>query len=305
MISPLKRFSFNLRQHLNATCSHHVGVARHFATSCVSGFSQNALSKAVDSVGARLGCSRRRFVKEERAAVSIEAAIMLPALIFLFVAGYQYFESYRKETLITKASYAIADVLSRQLSAFGPGYVEGLEQVFETMTLTEGRSWIRVTEIVRTDDGLEIADEGNGNQTWATDNQPVMTPARLQAIEAKIPRMQLNERVTLVETFTLDIPAFRVGISPRIISTFSPTRQRYARLPMVVEPAPDLTQPTAFGNECVVETSPEGIISAVGCGTYEGPLTTQAAAPDVIDTGFDDGTTSGGDDDDDDDDDDD
>lgn len=69
----------------------------------------------------------RRFWSDTRASLSIEAAIMLPLLCGLYVAGYQYSDSYRREAQIFKANYAVADLLSRRQDMVSPVDLEGLK----------------------------------------------------------------------------------------------------------------------------------------------------------------------------------
>lgn len=163
-----------------------------------------------------------RFLIEDRAALSIEAAIMLPVLVGLYVAGYQYFDQYRREAHMTKASFAVADMLSRRLSIVTPNDLNGLESVYEALTYSEDASFMRFSEIRRVDDELEVI------WSFATDGQPGMTEVRLRGFLNQIPRLDQNERVTLVEAYTYDAPFFDVGLGDRIIPTFVPISQRYA-----------------------------------------------------------------------------
>ena len=162
-----------------------------------------------------------RFIVEDRAALSIEAAIMLPLLVAIYVAGYQFFDQYRRETQMTKASFAVADMLSRQSGFVTPHDLNGLEGIYETMTASVGDSFMRFTELRRRADGLDIL------FSYATDGQPAMTQALLQGFMNRIPRLDLNARVTLVEAYTYDEPVFNVGLRDRIIPNIVPMDHRY------------------------------------------------------------------------------
>ncbi len=170
----------------------------------------------------RLRTATRHFALEDRASLSIEAAIILPVIAALYVAGYQYFDGYRRESQMFKASYAVADMLSRRLSLLSPQDLDGLESVYETLTFSEDASYMRFTEVRRTDDGLEVV------WSYATDGQPALTTTRLQSFLDKIPRLDKNERLTLVEAYTYDSPFFSVGLEDRIIPNFVPISQRYS-----------------------------------------------------------------------------
>ncbi|WP_139176542.1 hypothetical protein [Jannaschia faecimaris] len=81
---------------------------------------------------------------------------------------------------------------------------------------------MRFTEVRRIDDSLEVI------WSYATDGQPAMTRERLDEYLNQIPRLDDNQRVTLVEAYTYDRPFFNVGLEDRIIPSFVPISQRYA-----------------------------------------------------------------------------
>ncbi|CTQ49997.1 hypothetical protein JDO7802_02014 [Jannaschia donghaensis] len=173
------------------------------------------------SIPYRMFQTLRRFGTEERAALAIEAAIMLPLLVMMYVVGYQYFDQYRREAQMMKASNTVADILSRQRGYVTPHDLNGLTDVYETLTFSEDASFMRFTELRRTDDGLDIM------FSYATDGQPAMTPAILDGLLSEIPRIDNGRRVTLVEAYTYDQPMFNVGLSDRIIPNVVPIDHRY------------------------------------------------------------------------------
>jgi len=203
----------------------------------------------------------RRFLREDRASLSIEAAIMLPVLLAIYVAGYQFFDQYRREAHMFKASYAVADRLSRRTETIYPSDLNGLEGVYETLTYSEGASYMRFTEVWLTG--------GEDKMVWsyATDGQPQMTNTRLQAFLNQIPTMDDNDRITLVEAYTYDDPFFNVGLDERIIPNFIPIRQRYGDcLPYSPEVSELPNGCTITGNGGVVAVNPEAPVVVGGVG---------------------------------------
>jgi len=209
----------------------------------------------------------QRFAVEDRAALSIEAAIMLPILIAFYVAGYQYFDQYRREAHMTKASFAVADMLSRRLNIVTPGDLNGLETVYEALTYSEDASFMRFTEVRRSVDDVEVI------WSYATDGQPAMTLGLLQGFLDQIPRLDPNERVTLVEAYTYDHPFFNVGLGDRIIPSFVPISQRYAsRLAFAPGEgvATDNDSVIANDTDCGTEVTLVNGLPLIGAGNCEG-----------------------------------
>src|SRR6056297_3345955 len=84
-----------------------------------------------------------RFLKREDGAVAIEAAVILPLLGFAYVAGFAYFDNYRREVLLTKATYTVADILSRETGVVTANDFEGMQDIFEFLTFSEGQTRLR------------------------------------------------------------------------------------------------------------------------------------------------------------------
>ena len=169
----------------------------------------------------------RRFARAERASLSIEAAIMLPLLVFLYAAGFTWFDAYRRDSHTFKATYAIADVLSRRTDLVTPAELDGLQGVFEALVgAAPAAAFMRFSELHRSPAGVEVV------WSYATDGQPALSTARLQGLLRQVPTLVPGERVTLVETHLIDRPILRVGLGERRVINAIPTRQRYEpRLP--------------------------------------------------------------------------
>jgi hypothetical protein len=174
----------------------------------------------------RAGAARRlarRFARAEDAAVSIEAAIILPVLLFLFLLGFTAFDAFRREAVIAKATYAVGDILSRTDAdeATSPSEIEGLEDVFELISFAgAGNADLRVTEIRRVADDLRVI------WSYGTDGQEVLDDDRLDAFLDRIPQLENNERILAVESFANYTPPFDIGIGSRRLAHFIPLRVR-------------------------------------------------------------------------------
>jgi hypothetical protein len=193
-----------------------------------------------------------RFLSHEDGAVAIEAAIILPLLGFAYVAGFAYFDNYRREALLTKGTYTVADILSRETGLVTPTDFEGLQELFEFLTFSEGRTRLRFTQIERVAGELVVSSSVPGVQdTYATDGTLAMTDAQLETIRHRIPRLEDGQVLVLTESFTTHDPIFDVGLIAREYHRIAPTRNRVVgRLAFdVTAPAPTVDQPPPFNPE--------------------------------------------------------
>lgn len=163
-----------------------------------------------------------RFLSDETASLSIEAAIALPLMGILYVGAFSYFDAYRREAVMTKATYAVGDLLSREEGTVTAVDFEGMQDLFELLTFSEGETTLRISEIRRDDSDLEVV------WSYGTDGTDILTDALLSGLTGQIPPLVDNERIVVVESFSNFTPVFDVGLTSRTQMKFAPTRQRYS-----------------------------------------------------------------------------
>ncbi|MEO0860223.1 MAG: hypothetical protein AAFY65_06410 [Pseudomonadota bacterium] len=169
-------------------------------------------------------------MKDEHAAVSIEVLIWLPIMVFVYAGGIQYFMAYRQETQMTKATFMIGDLLSREEGIVSIADLEGLQDVFEFVTDAEGKTNMRFSQVQRVGNALTVTD------SYSTDGGAQLTDARLRGFYDQIPTLQDNERVIVVEAYLTYEPYFSFFLPSRVMERFVPTRSRYTPQ-MVFDPA--------------------------------------------------------------------
>jgi hypothetical protein len=174
--------------------------------------------------------SLKNFLFQEDGVVSIEAAVMLPLMGVATIAGFSYYDTYRREAQLTRATFVVADIIARadDSEVIGPLDFEGLQDLFEFITNSEGQSRLRFTQVRRVGDDIVISESVAGvPDTYATDGTPPMTPEQIQAYRGQIPRIEDGDYLVLVESFTMHDPVFAVGLVEREFPRFVPTPARY------------------------------------------------------------------------------
>lgn len=182
----------------------------------------------------KLSRQLRRFRREEDGLIMTEFLIMLPLLIWTFMALFVYWDIFRTINHSQKASFAVSDLISRQ-SEIDIAFVNGMKTVIEH--LSNGRDVdVRISSVEwDEDDGYRVLFSRSPGNTM-----PAHTDASITNAADRIPVMADNESVVIVETRTPYEPAFNVGLNEQVFSHFVVTRPRYfRRVCLIEEPCPD------------------------------------------------------------------
>lgn len=162
----------------------------------------------------------RRFWKNTDAAVALEAVIITPFLAWTFVASFVFFDAYRVYTTSVKATYTIADVISREQQLF-PRDMEGFASIFSHMVRHTGDIQMRVSQIRWEDDEYRV------DWSEAVGGQARLFDVNMPALADQLPVMVTGERLVLVETFVPYEPFFDIGMELTSFNNFTFTRPRY------------------------------------------------------------------------------
>lgn len=166
-----------------------------------------------------------RSLRSEDGAVSTEAVLMFPLLIWAWIAMFTFFEGLRETNINQKASYTIGDMLSRETNEIDMTYLEGMRDVFDWMTRTQKPVEMRVT-VVRWNE-----ESGQHDLIWS---RGVGGPGDLTqtAFTSKItPQMPIladASSAIVVETWAHFEPVLDIGLTPTTIYNLVVTPPRFA-----------------------------------------------------------------------------
>ncbi len=173
----------------------------------------------------------RRFASDNDGYVSVEAMIVLPALIVLFALSWVYFDVFRQQSVNQKANYAIGDMLSRETDAVDDTYIDNAFRLLGLMTKTD----IDLNAVVfPTDLRITVVKYNASNSKYsvvwsaARGDPQVLTTGDLTNYTHRLPIMTNGAQTIIVETWDQYDPVFRVGLDPFEIKTYSFTHPRYA-----------------------------------------------------------------------------
>jgi hypothetical protein len=169
----------------------------------------------------------RQFQSDERGASAMEAVIITPVLIWVYVGSFVFFDAFRTYSSSIKATYAVADVISRQNQTVTAYDMEGFADIFSTMVRNNGDVRMRMTQIVFD----EATDSMSVDWSYATNGEARLFTANLADFVGLLPDMADAERLILVESFIPYTTAFDMGIDAFTFRNFTFTRPRTGQVP--------------------------------------------------------------------------
>lgn len=166
------------------------------------------------------------YVSDQKGNVAIETVIILPVMIWGYLAMFTIFDSYRQYTVQQKAAYTISDLISRQATPLDAPFIDGTYSLFQTLArTTTGVPGLRVT-IAKYDLTLQ-----EYQVVWSR-TRGGMIGLQSQDIADwtnRLPVLPQDEQVIIVETTSTYDPVFDIGLSQQTINNFVFTRPRYAK----------------------------------------------------------------------------
>ncbi|MEM8980715.1 MAG: pilus assembly protein [Pseudomonadota bacterium] len=150
----------------------------------------------------------RKFRKDEDGNLSIEAVFMLPLLFFTILATIVFFDAFRAQYLNQKATYAVADFISRADQAIEPTTINSLFTVLQYLAPTSKEPQMRVSVVCWSDtrDRYYVS--------WSEARGGVIrhNNATVNSIRDKLPPVPARNEFILVETWMPYEPYFNVGV---------------------------------------------------------------------------------------------
>ena len=174
-----------------------------------------------------------RFVRQDEAGgLSVEAVLIFPILLWVTIASFTFFESYKTAYSALRANSTISDLLSRETIEIDQDYLDGMHRAFRFLSSADDEdSWLRVTVIecnsnCNDDDrelGIVWSESVNGARPLDADD--------LVFYDARIPIFTETYQLVIVETSVETIPSFSnwvPAIQRRDLQHFAINRPRFA-----------------------------------------------------------------------------
>lgn len=165
-----------------------------------------------------------RFGRDESGVLMVEAIIVLPFMLWAYLALFVYWDAFRSINTSQKAAYTISDMISREMVTLPANYVTGMRDLMRYLVDNDQVVQIRVTSVSwsQTNRRFEV------DWSRSPDNAlPQLTTATIAPLAYRIPAMADGDRVIIVETNVSYHPAFNVGMTDETLKQFVVTRPRF------------------------------------------------------------------------------
>jgi hypothetical protein len=147
-------------------------------------------------------------------------------LVWAITATFVFFDAFKSLHVSQKATYTVADMLSRETSAVDQDYLTAMHELFAYLSQDEeGTSTMRISVVQR---GLDP--DGNEETTlvWSEGVGGAQDYVNLNYIEDRIPTMMVGDQLIVVETEHEWAPSFAVGLASYRFREVTVARPRFA-----------------------------------------------------------------------------
>ena len=153
----------------------------------------------------------RRFSRDQSGTAVVETVLVLPLLIWAHLATYEFFDAFSTITRNMRATYTLADMISRQTGPVSHSYVQGMEQLYAFLNNNPPNAWVRVTGVSwdpnAGSNGQYYAMGGHASDAADTNLDDIT----IQNYVAKLPVISNGDTLIMVETRMTYVPAFSIG----------------------------------------------------------------------------------------------
>lgn len=154
----------------------------------------------------------RKTARDEEGATTVEFLLVMPLIVFWFAGTFTFFDAYSEWTRSVKATYTVADVMSRQFEMKND-YEDDMNSLFASiMGENSNNTYVRISSIEKTNDAFQVHwTTASGMHTGYADDTEIPTEL--------IPNILNGEAVIIVESY-MDFVPFQdyIGLTARTLT---------------------------------------------------------------------------------------
>jgi len=157
----------------------------------------------------------RRFLKREDGGLSVETVLVFPLLLWAYAAMFIYWDAYKAQNVNLKATYTIADMISREALPITPGYIDGMNDVYQFLIRSNEGNDVRISIVeFNTDPADPTGTNAIMNLRWSQATGSYAPHSDLSYLGTKIPALPVGGELIVVETRMTWSPPFNFSLEP-------------------------------------------------------------------------------------------
>ena len=166
-----------------------------------------------------------RFTSREDGGLSIETVFAVPMLVWALTATFVFWDAFKTLNISQKATYTVADMLSRETDPIDADYLASVHEIFDFLAGDSGDNAIRVTVVPKV---LNETTNTEELQLVWSEGSDVNAYTDLEPIRDRLPTLALGEHMIVVESEQEWSPGFDVGVGTYRFRKVAIARPRFS-----------------------------------------------------------------------------
>lgn len=166
------------------------------------------------------------FFRKENGSLSVELVIAVPMHVWAITATFVFWDAFKTLNVSQKATYTIADMLSRETQAIDDNYLVSMHELFDYLSSSPGDNAIRVSVVRMVEDPVTLVK--TRELVWSQGVGGIAGYTDLTILEPRLPDMGDGEQLIIVEGEQEWSPAFAVGLASYRFREIAISRPRFA-----------------------------------------------------------------------------
>lgn len=188
------------------------------------------MSRRLPQPFAALARRLRRFRRDTGGYMLVEAVLIVPFLLWGYIALYSYWDAYRSMTNLQKVAYTASDLISREQRPVNAAYMVGIRNTMNAMLGSGQIVDLRISQIMWS----EIEDRFVVEWSNSPTGMAPLTTTTVAGLRHRIPDMSDGRTAIIVEASVNYQPSLSLrfgdlpGLGQTRFSEFIVTPPRYA-----------------------------------------------------------------------------
>ncbi len=172
-----------------------------------------------------------KFRKDKDGTMTIEMVITLPLLFWMITTSFELFEVHQYKSVRIKATYTVADMLSREMQTVNDAYIDTAKSIFDAQANDRGENQVRMTVVKYSVPTGSDREDGTYEVRWSEirGDGPMseLTTTEVRTAHDELPMMQSGQELIIVESVSTYQPTF---IYPGLNNSYTASAKAFSSI---------------------------------------------------------------------------